>query len=362
MRQTAALNVAQFKSQHLFNHKVKKPLIYSFRFPHHGAQASYHHLVDYLPKSCEIIDFSNAPGAFWNRPRLNRLWFRFNELRVFTRFVSRNVGCVHYLYPENSLCNATKWDHGKPLLLTWHLPISYINGLPEHFARQKRKALQEAAAVVFLSSRSRDEHSAAVEIKNSRVIRHGIDTDYFKFNKTVPRNRPLNIVTVGSVLRDHCFWAETVSLLLKTDMNVNFQVICNKQNIALYKRWLPETCKRVSFLNNLSETQLLFFYAEADIAFLPLIDATANNFLLESMASGVPCVLTDLPATREYAGDTALYVNNRDVADAAKKLSHLAESFIARRDMALAARRRAENELSWPIIARQHCDLYSRFC
>lgn len=145
-------------------------------------------------------------------------------------------------------------------------------------------------------------------------------------------------------------------------MNVNFQVICNKQNIALYKRWLPETCKRVSFLNNLSETQLLFFYAEADIAFLPLIDATANNFLLESMASGVPCVLTDLPATREYAGDTALYVNNRDVADAAKKLSHLAESFIARRDMALAARRRAENELSWPIIARQHCDLYSRFC
>ena len=344
-----------------FKDEVKKPLIYSFRFPHHGRHASYHHLLDYLPKSCSTVDISSVPGAFWKRPQLNRIWFRVNELRMLRRFFSHRVACVHYLYPENSLFHGTYWSRGKPLLLTWHLPISYIEECPEHIARQKRAALQQAAAVIFLSSSSRDEHATSIDIRNPIIIKHGIDTDYFKFNKPVPRSGPITIVTVGSVLRDHRFWAETVALMLESGIDVRFKVICNKRDISLYKHSLAREYRRVSFLENIDDVQLLSFYAEADIAFLPLIDATANNFLLESMASGVPCVVSDLSATREYAGDTALYVSNNDVPDAARKLSHLAESTIARRDMALAARRKAEDELSWPIIARQHYNLYSRY-
>jgi glycosyltransferase involved in cell wall biosynthesis len=340
---------------------MKQPLIYSFRFPHHGRQASYHHLLDYLPKSCATVDFSTVPGAFWRRPRLNQVWFRVNELRMLSRLASRKVGCVHYLYPENSLFTGTYWTRGKPLLLTWHQPISYIQESPERIAGAKRAALRSAAAVIFLSSDSRDEHIAKVDVRNPIVIKHGIDTEHFTFNERVPRRGPVKIVTVGSVLRDHSFWAETVALMLRSDIDVHFQIICNKQNVSLYKHALAREYQQVSFLENLSDVQLLSFYAEADIAFLPLIDATANNFLLESMASGVPCVVSDMPATREYAGDTAVYVSNKDVPDAARKLRHLAESFVARRDMALAARRKAENELSWPIIAGQHCELYSKY-
>jgi len=280
---------------------------------------------------------------------------------MLRRFLSRRVACVHYLYPENSLFNATYWTRSKPLLLTWHLPISHIEQCPEHIADQKRASLEKAAAVIFLSSKSRDEHLASIDIRNPFVIRHGIDVDHFKFNEPAPRRRSLNIVTVGSVLRDHHFWGEAVASMLKTGIDVTFKVICNENNVALYRGFLPERSERVCFLGNLTDSQLLSFYAEADIAFLPLIDATANNFLLESMASGVPCVATDLPATREYAGDTALYVKNKDVADAVHKLSRLAESLVARREMAIAARYKAESELSWQVIARKHWDLYSRF-
>jgi len=340
---------------------TRRSAIYSFRFPHHGRYASYHHLVDYLRGTHRIIDISGVPGAFWKCPKLNRIWFRINEFRMLPRFLSARVGCVHYLYPENSLFNATHWSQSKPLLLTWHLPISYINEIPEHVARKQRAALTKASAVIFLSSKSRDEHTAEVDIGSPHVIMHGIDTEYFKFNETTPRSRPLNIITVGSVLRDHRLWAETVSVLLRTTSNICFRVICNERNIALYKRWLSDSDERVSFLGNLSDSQLLAFYAEADIAFLPLVDATANNFLLESMASGIPCVVSDVPAAREYAGDAALYVTNKDSADAVQKLSKLAGSISARRELAFSARRKAENELSWPIIARQHSNVYSQF-
>ncbi len=338
-----------------------KPLIYSFRFPHHGRHASYHHLVDYLPESHTIVDITGAPGAFWKRPRLNRIWFRINEFRMIPCLLSEKVGCIHYLYPENSLFSATNWSHSKPLLLTWHLPISYIHEIPEHVARKKRAALEKAAAVIFLSSKSRDDHVAEVDIRSPHVIKHGIDTEYFKYNEPTPRSRPLNIVTVGSVLRDHQFWAKTVSLLLKSNAALNFQVICNKHNVDLYRRYLPNGSERISFLGNLSDNQLLSFYTEADIAFLPLLDATANNFLLESMACGVPCVVSDLPAAREYAGDAALYVNNQDVVGAVHKLNSLARSLSDRRHLAFAARRKAENELSWRIIAREHTALYSKY-
>jgi glycosyltransferase involved in cell wall biosynthesis len=339
----------------------QRAAVYSFRFPHHGVQASYHRLLDYLPSGSDIIDISNVRGAFWNHHRLNRIWFRCNELRLLPRFFSQGIGCVHYLYPENSLFTAPRWNRGKPLVLTWHQPVAYLHGLPAHARIHAQTALQGAAAVIFLSSQSRDEHTASISLRSAHVIKHGIDTDYFTFNEPVPRTRPLNIATVGSYFRDHEFWADTVRQMLKANPNVTFQVICNRQSAQHYKAFLQMDDPRISFLRNLTDGQLLSFYKEADIAFLPLKAATANNFLLESMSSGLPCVVSDLPATREYAGNTALYFRRTDVSDAVQKLTSLTQSLSLRADLAFAARRKAENELSWPIIAGQHCDIYSAF-
>jgi glycosyltransferase involved in cell wall biosynthesis len=50
----------------------------------------------------------------------------------------------------------------------------------------------------------------------------------------------------------------------------------------------------------IDDDTLAELYRNADVLLLPLTDSTANNALLEGMASGLPLVATDLPAVRAY--------------------------------------------------------------
>ena len=52
----------------------------------------------------------------------------------------------------------------------------------------------------------------------------------------------------------------------------------------------------------LTDAELRDLYHSSDIAFIPLTNATANNAVLEAMASGIPLISTDLPAIRGTAG------------------------------------------------------------
>ena len=54
----------------------------------------------------------------------------------------------------------------------------------------------------------------------------------------------------------------------------------------------------VRVLSGLSDLALAETFRQADVLFLPLQDATANNARLEGLASGLPVVTTDLPAVR----------------------------------------------------------------
>jgi glycosyltransferase involved in cell wall biosynthesis len=99
-------------------------------------------------------------------------------------------------------------------------------------------------------------------------------------------------------------------------------------------------------------------YQQADVLFLPLLDATANNALLEGMACGLPVVSTDLPAVRAYVGDGgALLVPAGSVDGYAQALLALQADPARRRALAQGARRRAE-ELDWSVVAQSYADLY----
>jgi glycosyltransferase involved in cell wall biosynthesis len=335
------------------------PLLYSFRFAHHGKYSSYHHLVDFLPAGCKPLVIPMGGWFLRGSPRLTRLWLRANEYRLRASCLLQTPSCVHYLYPENSLFRGLEWSHGPKLVVTWHQPLSYLEGLPPPLREHACSILEKANAVIFLSSDSLMEHINHLGIRNASVIKHGVDADFFHFRPVAATAKPVRVITVGSWLRDHRFWAETVGACLAMDSSIRFEVLCDAGNVARYAQHLPDRERKVRFVGALDDEQLRAFYHRADIGFLPLLGGTANNALLECMASGVPCVVSDLASTREYAGSTALFIRNLDPRSAAEALISLAKSPALRSQLASSARARVEQELAWPIIAKQHFELYS---
>jgi glycosyltransferase involved in cell wall biosynthesis len=81
------------------------------------------------------------------------------------------------------------------------------------------------------------------------------------------------------------------------------------------------------------------------------------NALLEAMASGLPCVATDLAANREALGDTGSIVA-RDVQAIARGLLDLLNDSGKAHELGKAARARAETELGLESMVGRYARLY----
>jgi glycosyltransferase involved in cell wall biosynthesis len=150
-------------------------------------------------------------------------------------------------------------------------------------------------------------------------IPHGVDTDFFSGSPPVsPLTSPL-LLAVGSHRRDFRTLIAAAKIIKSHRSDVRFRVIGPQDAVRAVAQ---ERCFEV--MSNISDTELRDAYRESYMLFLPLEAATANNALLESMATGRPAVITDLPAIREYTiGDAALLCNPGDAqshADAALRL------------------------------------------
>ena len=69
----------------------------------------------------------------------------------------------------------------------------------------------------------------------------------------------------------------------------------------------------VTVFSDIDDATLLRLYQQSDILFLPLIQCTANNALLEGIACGLPVVSTFLPSVKTYVpGAEALLIKDND--------------------------------------------------
>ena len=92
---------------------------------------------------------------------------------------------------------------------------------------------------------------------------------------------------------------------------------------------------------------------------MPLHDATANNAVLESLACGLPLVVSDVGAVRDYVNPegTAL-IQPYDSQSMAQVVLDLFDSPHTRKAMSEISREQALN-FCWPNVVRKLQDVYS---
>lgn len=102
--------------------------------------------------------------------------------------------------------------------------------------------------------------------------------------------------------------------------------------------------------------------AASHIACLPSYREGLPKSLLEAMASGLPCVATDVPGCRSLVrdGETGLLVPPRDPAALAGALARLIADPALRERLGAAGRHRAVSEFADPIICAATLAVYDR--
>ena len=286
--------------------------------------------------------------------RKDMAWYNLSDLRGELKTLAacfpRREAVVHYLDGEHAAQFVPRLS-SLPRRVRPHLVVSYHQP-PEVLDSVLRKdVVARFDRVIAVAPEQMDFLSALTTPENVRLILHGIDTDFFRPMERLLHDRKVRCISVGHNYRDYRT-VRRVATQLRDNQDIEFHVVSPRatgledlSNVILHKR--------------VDDLALLKLYQEADILFLPLTKATANNALLEGIACGLPVLSTLLPGVKAYLpGPEAILIERNDADRYTDALLHLMAHPDLRQTMAEAARTRAL-ELSWSQIAPQYEMLYS---
>jgi len=215
------------------------------------------------------------------------------------RRVPRSVDIAHFFFAEFASPKHPSWfrTRAERLVGTYH---ASERRLPT--VLKDCRTFMGYDAITLMSKTQRgffeDQGFPAERIK---VILHGVDTSYFCPAPREPRKPdvPLRGLMVGKTERDHTFMR---TLLEKLPAGVlNMTILTSPDQRAYY---YGGDVPHAVFPKNMSDTELLMAYQQADLLVMPMLDCTANNVVLESMACGTPVMVNKVGGISEYVDPT----------------------------------------------------------
>jgi glycosyltransferase involved in cell wall biosynthesis len=185
-----------------------------------------------------------------------------------------------------------------------------------------------------------------------RTILHGVDRGFFSpAPAQAALDGPLRCVLVGSTERDHAFMAEVLKRLPPGVVQLS---VCTASEYHGFYRGLTG----VEILGWLDDEGLRDVYRRSELMVMPLLDATANNSVLEAMACGTPVMVNRVGGVPEYVHASAGFLVDGKAAD-----EWVDRLVVLHRDRAALADRRAAardwtEHFAWDRIAEQYRQLY----
>ena len=334
-----------------------------FRYGHHSPHSGYSRLAEYgrTLHNREIVKVAKPISRRLIRERL--LWRLARgtpgydrasmaaELTVAWRMLGENRCVYHVLYGETtyrytSLLNNLRENR---IIASFHLPPSGIRQ-----AVQVDWHIRRLSAAICVG-RNQEEFFAKI-LDPSRVffVPLGIDTDYYTPPPSFETRDPDLCLLVGENYRDFPTFRGVVELVAYRRPKTRFVAVIPPHSHKFIGRH-----PNLTLLSGIPEAEFLELYRSAALMIMPLHDATANNAVLESLACGLPLVVSDVGAIRDYVDpQSAALTATQDAQGMADAVVDLLENHSKRQRLSQCSRAQSLH-FSWPKVVQQMESVYA---
>ncbi|MEX5444656.1 glycosyltransferase [Acinetobacter schindleri] len=229
-------------------------------------------------------------------------------------------------------------------------------GLSKFFSKQP-------SAIIYCAHSSIQQHTDfGFQNAHQHVIANGVFLD--KFQPNLQLNQPTVIGFAGRyhTAKGYPYLFETMGLL--KDENIIFKIAgsgANLENVevkALFEQYQLDP-KKVHLLDQISDMPA--FYQSIDAFLMTSITEGFPNVLVEAMASGLPCISTDVGDAKYIVQDLGRIVPPRNAQALAEAiLAYTQKSPAEKQGLKQATRKRVEQNFSIETVSRQYMQVWSQ--
>ena len=329
----------------------------------------YQHVIIALMKTSNVyqstLDRCQSYYALgWNG--INTLG-TIQKLRVLLKQLQpKTVQC--WMYHANALTSLSVIGLAQKPKVVWGIHHSLASPKDESISTKIALGLskilsQQASAIIYCAHSSMQQHQAfGFKNGNSQVIANGVFLDKFQPNLQLKEPTVIGFAGRYHTAKGYPYLFETMGLL--KDKNIIFKIagsgasLENPEVKALFELHQLDA-RKVHLLDQISDMPA--FYQSIDVFLMTSITEGFPNVLVEAMASGLPCISTDVGDTKYIVQDLGRIVPPRNAQALAQAiLKYVQQSNDEKLQLKQAVRERVEAYFSIEQVSRQYMQVWEQ--
>jgi glycosyltransferase involved in cell wall biosynthesis len=328
-----------------------------FRHGHHSPHSGYSRITEYgakifngqtIPVNKPLPRWLIRERIYWRLGRGTPGYTReamAAELKVAQHILGERDCIYHFLYGETNYHYAGLLNglRGSRIVATFHHIPSSIQKV-----EQIDWHLRQLAALICVGTNQVNYFASFLDPKKLHFIPLGIDVEYYQPPGSLAEKDPDLCIIIGENHRDFLTLRGVIELVSYLRPQTKF--VC-----VMHPKGIPKigSHPNLEVRSSIPEEELLKLYQTASLMVMPLYDATANNAVLESMACGLPMVISDVGAVRDYVNlESAAILPAFDARIMAEKVMELLGNPSQRYELGQQARLQAL-KFAWPKVIEQ---------